>query len=153
MPVIGTPKSFAQKFAFSIEIDGLVAASFASCTELSVEAAKVEHWEGGRLIPYKTPGRLTFADITLERGATRDRAFYDGMNQVAEAASGLGLPTPLFKKNLDIVSHDRDGSTLRRWSLYNAWPTKFSAGAWDNASDDVVIESVVLTYDTFELSE
>ena len=152
MPVLGTPKSFAQKFAFSIEIDGLVAASFSSCSELSVEAAKVEHWEGGRLIPYKTPGRLTFADITLERGSTRDRAFYDWMNQVADAASGLGLPTPLFKKNLDIVSLDRDGSTLRRWSLYNAWPTKLVAGAWDNASDDVVIESIILTYDNFELT-
>jgi phage tail-like protein len=153
MPVIGTPKSFAQKFAFNVELDGLVAASFASCSELSVEAAKVEHWEGGRLIPYKSPGRLTFADITLERGMTRDRALYDWMVSVADAASGLGLPTPLFKRNLDIVSLDRDGSTLRRWSLYNAWPTKFVAGAWDNASDDVVIESVVLTYDSFELAQ
>ena len=153
MPVIGTPKSFAQKFAFAVEIDSMPVASFSSCSELSVEAAKVEHWEGGRLIPFKQPGRLTFADVTLERGATRDRAFYDWMQPVADAASGLGLPTPLYKRSLDIVSLDRDGSTLRRWSLYNAWPTKFVAGAWDNASDDVVIESVVLTFDSFELAQ
>ena len=46
---------------------------------------------------------------------------------------------------------DRDGTTLRRWSLSRAWPTKFVAGEWDNESDENVIESVTLTYDFFEL--
>jgi phage tail-like protein len=154
MPVFGNPRSFAHKHAFRIEVDGFTtAAAFASCSELSVETAKVEYWEGGRLIPHKSPGRLTFADVTLERGVTRDRAFHDWATAVADAASGLGLPTPLFKRNLDIVQLDRDGSTLRRWSLYNAFPTKWVAGAWDASSDDVAIESMTLTYDYFELAE
>lgn len=48
---------------------------------------------------------------------------------------------------------ERDNTTLRRWSLYQAWPTKFVAGAWDNESDENVIESVTLTFDYFELKQ
>jgi len=66
------------------------------------------------------------------------------------ARSG-GLTDVNDKRNLDIVQQDRDGSTLRRWSLSRAWPTKFVAGEWDNESDENVIESVTLTYDFFEL--
>ena len=73
-------------------------------------------------------GRLTFADVTLERGVTFDRDLYDWLQDVAIAASGFGLPDPYYKPNLDIVQHDRDGSTLRRWSLTGAWPVKFVAG-------------------------
>ncbi len=49
------------------------------------------------------------------------------------------------------MRQDRDGTTLRRWSLSRAWPTKFVAGEWDNESDENVIEQVTLTYDFFEL--
>jgi hypothetical protein len=49
------------------------------------------------------------------------------------------------------VQQDRDGTTLRRWSLSRTWPVKFVAGDWDNEADENVIESVTLTFDFFEL--
>jgi len=151
MTVIGTPRIFHKRFKFIVEIDGIESAGFRTCSELSVEAAKVEHWEGGKIIPDKTPGRLSFTDITLERGATRDRDFFDWMKEVGNAASNAGLLDPSYKRNLDIVQQDRDGSTIRRWRVYNAWPTKFVAGDWDNDTDENNIESVSLTYDSFDL--
>jgi phage tail-like protein len=151
MPVIGKPRSFAKKFAFRCEIDFVGSSAFQKCSEISVEAAKVEYYEGGSLIPNKSPGRLTFADVTLERGATQDRDLFDWFLDVADTVSGLGLIDPTFKRNLDIVQQDRDGTTLRRWSLSQAWPTKFVAGDWDNGSDENVIEQVTLTYDFFDL--
>ncbi len=151
MAIIGNPRSFFKKFKFVIEADGVVHTGFQKASELSVEAAKVEYFEGGSLIPNKSPGRLTFSDVTLERGATRDRDLFNWFQDVALTASGLGLPDPGYKRNLDIVQQDRDGSTLRRWSLSGAWPVKFVAGEWDNESDENVIESVTLTFDYFEL--
>ena len=62
-----------------------------------------------------------------------------------------GLVANAAECNLDLVQQDRDGTTLRRWSLSRAWPTKFVAGEWDNESDENVIESVTLTFDFFEL--
>lgn len=103
------------------------------------------------IIPYKSPGRLTFSDVTLERGATQDRDLFDWLLDVSVTSSGLGLTGVQYKRNLDIVQQDRDGTTLRRWSLSRAWPVKFVAGDWDNESDENVIESMTLTYDFFEL--
>ena len=65
MPVIGNPRSFAKKFKFLVEADDVSHSGFQKCSELSVEVAKVEYFEGGSLIPNKSPGRLTFADVTL----------------------------------------------------------------------------------------
>jgi phage tail-like protein len=152
MPILGTPRSLAKRFAFAVEIDGIAHSGFSTCSELSVEVAKVEYWEGGRLIPHKSPGRMTFADVTLERGATRDRDLYTWLNEVVQVASGLGIVDNKYKRNLDIVQQDRDGSTMRRWSLYGVWPIKLVAGAWDASSDEALIESVTLTYDYWELS-
>jgi len=151
MAVSGTPRSFHKRFKFIVEIDDVASAGFQKCSELSVEVANVQYFEGGTLIPNKSPGRLTFADVTLERGATSDKDLFDWLTQVADASANAGLNEPEFKRNLDIIQQDRDGSTLRRWRLSGAWPVKFVAGEWDNEADENVIESVTLTYDFFEL--
>ncbi len=153
MAILGTPRSFHHKANHIVEVPGVGSAAFASVSELSVEAATVSHFEGGALIPYRAPGRLTFSDVDLQRGATRDRDLYDWFLEVANAASGRGLSDAAYKRSVDIVQLDRDGETLRRWTLFNAWPSKFVAGEWDNDSDDVVIESVTLTYDYFTLEQ
>ena len=100
----------------------------------------------------KDPSKAFF-DVTLERGATQDRDLFDWFSDVAITSSGIGLTDNDYKRNLDIVQQDRDGTTLRRWSLSNAWPTKFVAGEWDNESDENVIESVALVYDCFVLKQ
>jgi phage tail-like protein len=152
MPIIGTPRTFHKKFAYVVQCDGLASAGFQKCSELSVEVAAIDYYEGGALIPNKSPGRLTFSDVTLERGATKDQDLFDWFSEVANAAANAGLVEPRFKRSLDLVQLDRDGSTLRRWSLSGAWPIKFVAGAWDNESDENVIESVTLTYDFFTIN-
>jgi len=152
MPIIGTPRTFHKKWKFVVEIDQFTSAGFQKASELSVEVANIEYHEGGSLIPNKSPGRLKFADVTLERGATKDQDLFDWMSEVADAAANAGLVEPKFKRNVDLVQQDRDGSTLRRWSLSGAWPIKFVAGAWDNEADENVIESVTLTYDFFTLA-
>jgi phage tail-like protein len=151
MTIIGKPRSFFKKFKFIVEVDSLGSSAFQKCSELSVEVANVQYWEGGSLIPNKSPGRLTFSDVTLERGATEDHELFDWFQDVAVTSSGLGLTDVDYKRNLDIVQQDRDGTTLRRWTLTRAWPVKFVAGEWDNESDENVIESVTLTYDFFEM--
>jgi len=153
MPIVGKPRSFHKKFKFVCEIDQFQSAGFQKCSELSVEIANVQYFEGGSLIPNKSPGRMTFSDVTLERGATNDRDLFDWFSDVALTSIGIGLTDNDYKRNLDIVQQDRDGTTLRRWSLTNAWPTKFVAGEWDNEADENVIESVTLTYDWFELRQ
>ena len=147
----GNPRVFHKKFKFLVEIDGIGSAAFQKCSELSAEIAKVEYSEGGTVIPNKSPGRMTFSDITLDRGATSDRDLFDWFKSVWDASSSEGVVEPEFRRSLDVVQLDRDGSELRRWTLYNAWPTKFNAGEWDNEADENVIEQVTLTFDYFDI--
>ena len=54
------------------------------------------------------------------------------------------------------TSDVRDSSSIARKpaaliARADAWPTKFVAGEWGNASDENVIEQVTLAYDFFEL--
>ncbi len=117
MPILGAPRTFHDRFKFIVVIDGLFSAGFNKCSELSVEAAKIEYSEGGALIPDKSPGRLTFSDITLERGATSDDDLYTWFLQVANAGIlstaiagagfGGGLPTPGYKRMMDIIQQVR----------------------------------------------
>ncbi len=56
-----------------------------------MEVANVQYFEGGSLIPNKNQGRMTFADVTLERGAAQDRDLFDWFQDVVITSSGLGI--------------------------------------------------------------
>ena len=55
MTVIGNPRSFHKKFKFIVEIDDVGHAGFQKASELSVEVANVQYFEGGSLIPEQEP--------------------------------------------------------------------------------------------------
>ncbi len=150
--VVGQARSFYKKFKFVVEIDGVAYAGFQKCSALEAEIAVIEQNEGGTLIPDKSPGRVKFSDLTLDRGATDDLDLFTWFKEVVDASANSGLKDPEYKRNLDIVQQDRDGSSLRRWRVTRAWPTKFSAGEWDNDADENVMESITLAYDYFDVA-
>lgn len=142
MAVFSAPRLFFKKFAFTVEIPGIGWAGFRSCSALSVEVAKIQHWEGGALAPNQAPGRVTTPDITLARGATSDLDVWAWMQQVIDASAMV--IEPLHERPVMIVQRDRRGLELRRWLLAQAWPMKFTAGDWDNHADENTIEELVL---------
>ncbi len=151
MAIVGSVKSFDKKFLFQVFIDGFLSASFSKMSRLKATINKTVHREGGAILPHKSPGLADFDDVTLERGATR--ANFDCYLWFKSALNGpadVGLKEVAIKRHLDVIQRDRDGEIIKRWSLFNAWPVSFSPGEWDNSSDDVVIEELVLAYDYFE---
>lgn len=151
MPIRGNPRSYQKKFLFVVEIEGVESAAFQSCSELSAEVAVIEQWEGGRQTPDKSPGRTSVSDITLERGATDDLDLFEWFKEVIAIGANAGLVDNLYKRDMEIILLNRDGSVRRRWSVTGAWPTKFMAGEWDNDADENVIESVTLAIDGFDV--
>lgn len=151
MAITGIVKTYDKKFRFTVLVDGFVSAGFSKLSGLKGTVNKVEHYEGGAMLPNKSAGRANFEDLTLERGATRSNLdFYLWFKMVLNAPADAGLKDVAMKRHLDILQRDRDGEIVKRWSVIGAWPTSFTAGEWDNNSDDVVIESLVLAYDFFE---
>ena len=97
MTVIGNPRSFHKKFQFVVEIDDVGHAGFQK-RAASVEVANVQYFEGGSLIPNKSPGASRSSDVTLERDA-QDRDLFDWFQDVAITSSGLGLTDVNYKRN------------------------------------------------------
>lgn len=149
MPVVGTPRIFDKKYAFLLEVDGFGWSGFTKVSELKQTFAQVKHYEGGTMLPQKSLGRVEFADITLERGATRDRDMYVWASQAMSGPANLGVKEVAYKRNADLVQLDRDGEVLKRYTLFGCMPVEYVAGDWDNTSDEPVIEKLVLAYDYF----
>lgn len=164
--VLGGQRELEAKHLFLVQLDGFLddAIGFQKCSELSVENAEITYNEGGSSIPWKMPGRQTFSDITLEKGTSSDLTFYDWCISVGNASQGK-FPTRGggvvlsergdWRRNGTIIQLDRDGTThLKYWDIKNCWPKKFvAADGWDNTVDEVVIESLTLAMDYFELAQ
>jgi phage tail-like protein len=153
MGVFGEARHEHQKQRFLVEIDGISYPGFQDCSALKATMQQMEYYEGGSIRPKKRPTRLTVDDITLTRAAVSgDNELYYWFVDVADGAAGTGLPSPQFLRTLDIVQLERDGTVLRRWTVYNAWVKEYQAGEWDGTSDDPTPEQVVLACEYFELT-
>lgn len=147
----GKARKYYDRFKFLVEIDGITQAGFQKAGPLEGSVEVTEHWEGGALLPDKSPGRGKFEDITLEYGATDNLELYEWFRSVLDAAQEAGGADPAdYKRNLSIVQLDRAGNEVQRWNVYGAWPTKFRAGEWDNTSSEKLIRQVVLAIDYYE---
>lgn len=156
--LLGTQREMFPKHLFLVQVPGGWSAGFQSMTELGHETTVIEYNEGGSLIPWKLPGRVTVPDVTLSRGASTSKKFYEWALQVSNITVGAfptrgnGLVTPFYLKDLKVIQMDRDAQTqLRVWRLRNAWPNKVIVGDWDAGADEVIIEQLTLAFDFYEL--
>lgn len=149
--VKGTPRHYHHKYKFVVEIGNLGQMQFQSCSELKMEIAKIEYYEGGVIVPFKEAGRITVSDLTLERAAAYDPAVYNWIVQTATAATNYGAASNQYKRSGWIIQLDRDNSVLREWQLFGLWPMSYTGGAWDNNADELTMESVTLALDYFVL--
>ena len=151
MAITGTVRTFDKKYRFTVAVDGFVSAAFSKVSGLKGTINKTEHYEGGSMLPNKSPGRANFDDLTLEYGATRARSdFYLWFVAALNAPADAGVVDEALKRHLEVFQRDRAGKIVKRWAVFGAWPTSYTAGEWDNTSDDPVIESLVLAYDYFQ---
>ena len=152
MAVVGTPRGYDQKWAFTVEIDGLDVAWFETVTGLEFEIAVVEQHEGGNIVvASQEAGMVKFTPAVLTCGVSDNREMYDWALLCANAALNGGLVSPDYKKNVAIVQKERDGSTeKRRLTLPDAFVMKYKAGEWDAKASEVVIEEITLAYRYFD---
>lgn len=152
--IIGQPRKYRKAFNFAVEIDGLEIAWFKTVSGLERTVSVVEQHEAGRARPAsKSPGKVKYEDVVLEVGTTDNRELWDWSEQVYAAAADSGRPDGSYEKNLAVVERDRNGTELGRWNIFSAWPTKFSAGAFDATSEDNRVQSVTLAIDRFEYQQ
>ena len=119
-----------KNFKFRVKWDGKYVAGISKVSGLKRSAEVVEHREGGDpSTSRKSPGRVKFEAITLERGVTHDQEFEQWANKVWNFGSGLGAEVSLkdFRKDLIIELYNEAGQLVLAYKVYRAWVSEYQA--------------------------
>jgi phage tail-like protein len=144
MPVRETDP-FVQ-FTFSIEVQGQISGMFSEISGLASENEVVEQKAvDGKGIPYivKVPGRLKFTDVTLKRGITKTKDFWEWRKLVENGDIASA------RKNATITMYDREYSPAAQWELINAWPVKVSGPQFQSDGNAFGMEEMTITFENY----
>jgi phage tail-like protein len=111
----------------------------------------------------QVPGLVTYTPITLSRGVTSNRNLYDWYRLVNEELALLAVAGELsrdtqysptqednFRKDVILEVLDREGTPIKAWYMFNAWPSSYAPGdSLDASSETKLIEEITLTYEMF----
>jgi phage tail-like protein len=119
-----------KNFKFRVKWDGRYVAGVSKVSGLKRTTEVVEHREGGDpSTSRKSPGRVKFEAITLERGVTHDLEFEQWANKVWNFGSGLGAEVSLkdFRKDLIVELYNEAGQLVLAYKVFRAWVSEYQA--------------------------
>jgi phage tail-like protein len=152
-PLQASHRTLFGRFKFLVDINGFTSAAFQSAAGLKFNIAVMEYWEGGALASFNEPGRATFDNLTLERGVFYDLDMYNWVLEVIEMLRdfpvGAGDISPKFKRDLRVMQLERNNEPVVVYPVFDSFPTEWAPGDFDNTSDEVSVESLVLKYRFF----
>ncbi len=135
-------------FYFRVEFDisrNRNDASFQSVAGLTLEYDVETYKEGGEnRFEHKLPGRTKYADLVLKRGLLTDsevinwclRAFRNREFQPA---------------NVTVTLLNEKGQPLKVWNVVHAWPKKWSVSDFNANDNNLVVETLELSYRYFDV--
>lgn len=145
-------------FRFHVEIDGFARFGFQKVSGLQAQTEKVEYREGGsNTTVQKSPGLTKYPDITLERGqilaaGAGDNDILTWYRQVFDVSAKKANSSAAFRRDIDLVQFDKEGTEVKRWRVYEAWPSDFTPmGDLDGQSSNDSIEKMVIAHEGFDL--
>ncbi len=132
-------------FQFVVEIDGVASAAFEEVSGLDGAVDVVEYREGADVsaTTRKIPGLAKYANVVLSRGLTDSRDLYDWWSATVSGKAD--------RRAASIVLLDAERNPVRRWRLRAAWPARYTVSPLDADRSDVVIETLELAHEGFEL--
>jgi phage tail-like protein len=128
-----------------VEIDGITNARFQEVGGIDATTDVIEYREGGDALgTRKLPGQTKHSNLSLKRGYTDDTQLYAWYEDVMTGR------TEKIRKNLAIVQLDMAGKDVLRWNLYQAFPVKYTAPAFNAKGNDLAIETLEIAYERLE---
>ena len=120
--------------------------SFSEVTGLNVTAAVIEYREGSdpEYTTLKMPGLKKYNNVTLKRGSMpKDNGFYEWFNSIAN--------NTVKRRDITIMLLNEEQEEVITWNLTSAFPVKYDGGSLNAAKGEVLIESIELAYESFEV--
>lgn len=132
-------------YNFVLEIDNVPRGGFSEVGGLTAEGDSVDYREGTDLQPNvrKLMGMRKYANLTLKRGYTQDKALWQWYTNVMNGVAD--------RRNVTIVLLNERREAVLRWHAENAWINKIEGPALKAASNDVAMESMELVHEGLTL--
>lgn len=131
-----------QGFNFRISIPGLPnSVGFMKVSGLSQELGVVEYEEGGYKYTHKLSGKLKTGELVCEKGLFASKQLQDLFKKV--------VTNPHQRGTITIELLDKAGKVARKWSVGEAWCSKWEVGEFDASSEDPVVETLTFQYEYF----
>jgi phage tail-like protein len=141
----GQQPVYFRAFQFIVEIDGISNARFQEIGGIDATTDVIEYREGGDILgPRKLPGQTKHSNLTLKRGYTSDSQLFTWYEDVSTGR------TQKIRRNVSVVQLDMAGQEVMRWNLFNAFPVKYTAQAFNAKGNDLSIESLEVAYERIE---
>ncbi|HZS37282.1 MAG TPA: phage tail protein [Polyangia bacterium] len=131
-------------YMFKVELGGVIQAQFKTCAGLDSARSAVKYREGTEtsLASRQLGGLVNVTNITLAHGITSESSLWDWYNDVANGK--------IARRDIAIVLFDDLQNERIRWTVKNAWPTKWSGPSFDATSDAIAIETLELVHEGVE---
>ena len=143
----------ASTATFLFEVDGLEIGNFmeVSGLEVTIEAETIT--EGGQnSFAHKVPGRMSWPNITLKRGATRTNNLLKWLNESSgETFSANG--NKVARKSAAITLLDRTGARVTSWTFIDVLPVRWSGPSFAASSGEAPTEQLEIAHHGFRSSE
>lgn len=145
MPQPGQQPVYYRSYQFFVEIDGIVNARFQEVGGIDATTDVTEYREGGDALgTRKFPGQTKHSNLSLKRGYTDDKQLYTWFEDVMTGR------TENIRRNISVVQIDMAGQEVFRWNLFQAFPVKYTAPAFNAKGNDLAIEAVEVAYERIE---
>ena len=125
---------------FSIEMDGLLIATFKECSGLSATIAVETIQEGGlNGFEHKLPGRTSYGNVTLSGGVASGGDVWDWFEDVSQGN--------IKRKNISIVMYRQSQWEAMRWNLEAAYPVSWTGPTFTAGDANITVMSVELAHE------
>lgn len=138
MPGPNPTNKYIGSFQFRVTIEGIndPLDGFTKCSPIVSNTENIDFKHGLDRGVRKAPGRTSFEDITLER-------VYSGLDEFSSWRERI-INGDLDRRTVSIEFLRNSGEVVRKYSLYNAYPSKWELPEMDAGSSSAATEKITL---------
>jgi phage tail-like protein len=127
---------------------GTVQGGFQEVSGLSAEVAVAEYRNGNSAenVVLKMPGLPKAGDVTLKRGVMGSDAFFKWIKAVRDGEQNVRATV-----TIELFDEGHQGPVMT-WTLYRAFPSKYTAPTLSGKATDVAMEELVLACEKVDMS-
>jgi len=124
--------------------------NFQSVSGLTKEITTESYREGGQMYDYALPVKVQYSDLILKRGLL---PLTPGGKSVLENWLGVDSFNDRLKRDITIELLSPSGALYMTWNVKGAWPKKWAISDFNAEENQVVIETLELHYDCFDITD